>query len=235
MAWYRNITVWVAMLTGALPPLATLASYAISVSLDQVPFCIPPIDGCTSISRAARQEPALFLFRFVMLPQAVLQLACCWLLLQWLQLLTGRRSHAIGIAAFIGAVFIGLYADFLGSQGAVYEWLRRTGIIFYFAGTAMVQLLSVRLLRQAPLPNRLHSPAKWLWRLVAAQWVVGILHVVLKASLSDYDSWENRLEWNLSLLMTSWFLVLAWAFAVSGFQLRGALTSSDSARFERST
>lgn len=230
MAWHRNIAVWVALLTGALPPCATLASYALSVSLDQVPLCIPPLEGCTSISRAARQEPALFLFRFVMLPQAILQLACCWLLLQWLQLLTGRRSHAIGIAALIGSVFIGLYADFLGSQGAVYEWLRRTGIIFYFAGTAMVQLLSVRLLRQVRLPDRLHSPARWLWRLVAAQWVVGLLHVVLKAGLDDYDAWENRLEWILSLLMTSWFLVLARAFAVSGLHVRGTLTLNDSAR-----
>lgn len=187
-----------------LPLIAAIGSYLISASQTQVPWCWPMLEGCTSISRAARAEPAIFLFRLLMLPQAVLLLlvwsaASAWLGAQGLT--RGRRS--IVTAGVVGALALALYVSFLGSSGDVYQFLRRFGITFHFAGTGLAQLLVVYRLRSLQSPTS--TAQRWLWYLVAAQWLLAMLHVMLKATLADYDAWENRLEWSLALLMTLWF------------------------------
>ena len=201
---------WLFVLAACLPLLAAIGSYLISASNAQVPWCWPMFEGCTSISRAARVEPAIFLFRLLMLPQALLLLALWWLIKTWLQQQTASTAaaRAIFISGVVGALALALYCSFLGSSGDFYQFMRRFGITFHFAGTGLAQLLVIRAMRRLSLPR---SPAFcWLWYLVLAQWLLAILHVVLKASLSDYDAWENRLEWSLALLMTLWFAAMAW-------------------------
>ena len=201
----------VAALCAVLPLLAAVASYLISATLNQVPWCWPMFEGCTSISRAGRNEPAIFIFRLLLLPQAVL-LVLCWALVRgWLHQrgINAGQTRNLLIAGVVGALALALYVDFLGSNGEFYQFMRRFGITFYFAGTGLAQLMTVRLLR----PQGGQSVAQlWLWYLVLGQWLLAIVHVVLKIMLADYDRWENRLEWSLALLMTLWFAALAWQF-----------------------
>lgn len=198
-----------ALLCALLPLLAAFGSYFLSAELARVPWCWPMIDGCTSISRAARTEPAIFLFRFLMLPQAVLLLLCWTLVRAWLQAsgASAAQTRVIWASGLIGALALALYTAFLGSSGEFYQFMRRFGITFHFAGTGLAQLLTMRLLRRQRSES---TPAlRWLWYLIVGQWALAMLHVVLKASLTEYDIWENRLEWWLALLMALWYLPLA--------------------------
>ena len=61
------------LLVAALAPVIGVnLAYWIGVTHDNLPSCIPYIDGCTSISSTGRYPPGDRLFRAVMLPQAVL-------------------------------------------------------------------------------------------------------------------------------------------------------------------
>ncbi len=217
------LPVTLAWLVAVLPVMAAAGSYFISASNGQVPWCWPMLEGCTSISRAARTEPAIFWFRLLMLPNAALLLLCWWLTARWLRqrsiVTTASATRWMVLSGVIGALALALYVDFLGSSGATYQFMRRFGITFYFAGTGLAQLLTLRLLRQQFLQRSLQRPLQQaslpptvlplLWYLVVAQWLLAMLHVVLKSTLPDYDQWENRLEWTLALLLTGWFAVLA--------------------------
>ena len=196
------------LLVTLLPLVAAIGSYLISAGNGQVPWCWPMLDGCTSISRAARVEPAIFLFRLLMLPQALLLALIWWAVSAWLagHAVSGR-ARGVLIAGLVGALALALYVTFLGSSGEAYQFMRRFGITFHFAGTGLAQLLVMQQLKALALP--VSTARHWLWYLVAAQWLLAMLHVVLKASLADYDAWENRLEWSLALLMTLWFGALA--------------------------
>ena len=210
---------WWFALASVLPLVAALGSYLISASNGQVPWCWPMLEGCTSISRAARVEPAIYLFRLLMLPQALLLLALWWLLKTWLQQqsVSPRAARSLFVAGVVGALALALYSSFLGSSGEFYQFMRRFGITFHFAGTGLAQLLVIRAMRQVGAPRT--SAFCWLWYLVLAQWLLAILHVVLKASLADYDAWENRLEWSLALLMTLWFAAMAWQWRQQHWRL----------------
>lgn len=219
----RSVTVpaWsLALLCAMLPVIAALGSYFISASNAQVPWCWPMLEGCTSISRAARAEPAIFLFRMLMLPQALL-LAAMWLLIAgWLQQHAKRvlPTRTLLLAGWMGALALALYTSFLGSSGDGYQFMRRFGITFHFAGTGLAQLLVLRQLARLVMAR---TPAiKWLWYLVLGQWLLAMLHVLLKALLADYDAWENRLEWTLALLMTAWFGALAWQWRHERWQIQ---------------
>ena len=66
------------LLAGLLPILAAHAAYLLNIyagsELDPRYICQPYLEGCVSISRAARSGPGLLLFKSVMLPCAVLLL-----------------------------------------------------------------------------------------------------------------------------------------------------------------
>jgi hypothetical protein len=242
----RAGTYWpvgIAMLCAALPLLSAFATYLLSASLGQVAWCWPMLEGCTSISRAARSEPAIFIFRLLMLPTAILLVFCWALVCSWLQQHGSRRAQtrSILIAGVVGAIALAFYVDFLGSGGEFYQFMRRFGITFHFAGTGLAQLLTVRLLRQQQTVQSLEKQVlekkvseksasekqtaahNWLWYLVIGQLLLAILHVSLKAGLADYDSWENRLEWSLAVLMALWFAVLAKLFWQDQFRVTATL------------
>ncbi|MGI9296212.1 MAG: hypothetical protein ACR2PS_19690, partial [Pseudomonadales bacterium] len=68
-----------ALTAGLLPLVTVQLCYLMSIHAGDVPACIPYLEGCTSISRAARNGNALFLFRAVMIFSSALIIAN-WLL-----------------------------------------------------------------------------------------------------------------------------------------------------------
>lgn len=68
----------VPLLVATIPFVAAHLAYAISIDAGHVPACVPYVEGCTSISRAARHGLGNHLFRLLMLPSALL-LALHWL------------------------------------------------------------------------------------------------------------------------------------------------------------
>ncbi|AOE50346.1 hypothetical protein [Kangiella sediminilitoris] len=182
--------------------------------------CIPYIEGCTSISRAAREGNAIFLFRGLMMPIAAL-LALFWYLQSvWLRQITQKTHRTIFYLGSIGAVFLVLYVDFLGTEGEAYQFLRRYGTTFYFALTLLSQMLSVRILQtnvgHLDIKSRGYLRAQFF--LIILYWFLGIANVVIKATgVSWADQAENIIEWHFALYMSLYFGLSAMMWKRSKF------------------
>jgi hypothetical protein len=206
----------VAVACGMLPVAVVVACYLLSIRLEQVPACFPFFEGCTSISAASRQDPAIHLFRAVMLPTSTL-IAAYWLLVRaWLGRL-GEHSRArdwITTLGLIGALFLVLYAVFLGTEGRAYNLMRRYGVTVYFSFTALAQLLLASRLHRLPVPLKLQLGRGVIGPKLACgagMLVLGLLNIPAE---HWFGAWkvENVVEWNFALIMHGFFLLTALAW-----------------------
>jgi hypothetical protein len=213
---------WLPLLAGVLPLIAMFGAFAIGVAYGTLPDCNPIIDGCRSISATGRQPPGSFLFRAIMMPQAVILAFMWYLSYLWLRRLPPGigRAHEllILIAGVVNPVALIVYLTFLGTSEPIYEFMRRIGIYFGFLGIAVAQLV----IALAMLRTELRDLARLMLGIIAVVFLVGILNLVLKATLSDPDPAENRIEWIASILLQAWFFVLfvAWRRTDARFSVR---------------
>ena len=213
----------IVFLTGLMPLLVVPLAYLLNVyaggQLATEFVCQPFIEGCVSVSRAVRSGPGLYLFRAVMLPCAALTFMSWIVVRRWLTLLdacSARRASVIFWLGAFGALFLVFYANWLGTDGEWYRWLRRYGVTVYFGGTALAQLVLASVLwpRRLDLARgRLRRGIGLFTSLVAMQWVLGVVSVAKRLLLSDadlVDRIENIIEWGFGLCMAGAFIVLAW-------------------------
>ena len=103
-----SFSAWpLALLAGLLPLVATLAAFTLSVALGLIEACNPFVDGCVSISRAARHGLPNHVFRALVLPAAALQAACWFLCSAWLEgggVAPSRRMNALPWIGLVAAV-----------------------------------------------------------------------------------------------------------------------------------
>lgn len=222
-----------AWLTAIWPLLVVHAAYLMSAQAGLVPWCLPYLEGCTSISRAGRQGDAVYLFRATMLPYALL-LAWFWMVTaRWCALIAPDRRRArrallgCGLA---GAGFLALYVSFLGVEGEVYQWLRRYGINLYFSLTVLAQMFLISIARHsAALPRRARLAFVLLLALLLA---LGLASLPLQFFEREVrDAALNALEWQYGLLMVCAYPLTAYAWRRSGFDyqfvLRGSVAAQD--------
>lgn len=213
---------WLPFLCAIVPFIATHLAWWLSLEAGHIPACIPYLEGCTSISRAARHGLGNHLFRMLMLPTALLQ-ALFWLsAAAWLgRAAVRRRAEARAIAALGcgAALALAVYATFLGSEGPAYEWMRRYGINFYFGLGFIAQLLLIRGLPELGLADR---PQRLAVAISLGMLLLGVGNLTARYTVPERalrDAIENALEWNLGVLLTAWFLFAAWTFARAGLRL----------------
>ncbi len=211
-----RIPLWpLPLLIALLFLIAAHVAYLLSIQGGHVPVCVPYVDGCVSISRAARHGAGNHLFRLLVMPCAVLH-ALTWLL-AWRWLHGGRAMVVLGVAS---AIALAVYATFLGTEGEAYRFLRRYGVVVYFGFGYLAQLVLMRRAsRRAALPSRtLHA----MGVLCAAMLALGIANVLTGALVEAPDAkdrWENVFEWWLGLLMVGWYAVLALGWWRQGLQM----------------
>lgn len=206
----------VAWINFFVPLIAVIGAYSISIHQELQPACIPLWDGCTSISRAARYGDALFLFRGLMMPMAML-LVVFWIFQwRWLNQLAGvrKRHHAILGLGIVSALALVLYANYLGSDGDFYRFMRTFGVTFYFAFALLAQLISLQSLfslREA-LDPALRRPLRIQWILVCLQWGWGGFSLWVDATQTGETrfEWQNIVEWNFAWAMTGFYAVSGW-------------------------
>ncbi|MDP3085362.1 MAG: hypothetical protein Q8N44_16965 [Rubrivivax sp.] len=210
-----------------LPLLATVVAYGLSVQLGLVPGCNPFVDGCVSISRAARHDLPNIVFRALMLPAAVLQ-ALCWMLMPgWLRSLQrapARWQRSLPWLGLIACISLVLYVSFLGTEGAGYRLLRRYGTALYFGFSCIGMLIvSGALQPLAAAGSALRRAGNALLALCAALPLLGLAHVLLPLAwggAAAKDRVENITEWWGAAIFTVFFAVLAWAWRQTGFAAR---------------
>jgi hypothetical protein len=218
---------------GLAPVIAIHLCYLVAIHHSGLPACNPYVEGCVSISATGRYEPASYLFKAVMLPNAVL-LSVYWLLnVAWLRAFddamgnSAKRYGLLGVFGIAGALFLILYVTFLGSTVPFYEFRRRFGIYLYFLLSVLAQLMlasrTVHLAKQ--YGNRsLRRGAVARLALSVLPCVLGILNLTLKLLLDDSDRAENIIEWSFALTMQC-FIVLSWfCWRISGLRAAFSVT-----------
>ena len=199
--------------------VATHLAWWLSVQAGHVPWCIPYLEGCTSISRAARHGLGNHLFRLMVLPCALLVGIHWWLAGRWLRA-RGGGGAAMLVLGIIGALALATYTTFLGTEGEAYRFLRRYGVVVYFGCSYLAQLL---FLRRAQATGPMDRPARWLMLAICvAMLALGMTHVVVAALIGGtdlQDRLENVFEWHLGVLLVGWFVVHARLWHREGYAL----------------
>ena len=199
--------------------VATHLSWWLSVQAGHIPYCIPYLEGCTSISRAARHGLGNHLFRLMVLPCALLVGIHWWLAGRWL---AGRGSGGavMLVLGVIGALALAVYATFLGTEGEAYRFLRRYGVIVYFGCSYLAQLLFLRRARASGPMDALSRSL--MLAICVAMLALGMVHVVVAALIGGtdlQDRLENVFEWHLGVLLVCWFLAHALLWRREGYAL----------------
>ena len=197
------------LLVAALAPVIGVnLAYWIGVTHDNLPSCIPYIDGCTSISSTGRYPPGDRLFRAVMLPQAVLLAVTWYATALWLRAVRPDATRAATtalVAGLLGALALIIYVSYLASNDPFYEVMRRYGIYFYFVCTVVAQIAVSLVVPVATL-------RRVMLGIMVTPFALGLLNFAQKAIVENPNQTENVIEWIVSLLMQLWFVVLwlAW-------------------------
>lgn len=208
---------WLPLAAGLMPAVGSLTALALSIHQELIVACNPFLDGCVSISRAARYGLANHVFRAFTLPAAALQ-ALSWILVAlWLRPLAPRHSRslrALPWLALVAAIALIAYGTFLGTEGRAYRWLRANGTVLYFGLTCLCMIVAGGAIREAALAKRIHAPRRLdtvlLWlaaTLVSLGWINAMLGPMFDEPTKDRI--ENITEWWAALIFTLVFVALA--------------------------
>ena len=221
------ITLWrnkmqprtLAIILTILPLLACNGAYLLSAYEGYIPWCIPYIDGCTTISRAARSGNAIFLFRVAMIAYCVF-LMWFWIYSRhWLNMLHGhptKTAHIILWLGLAGTISLIIYIAFLGTTGVVNSFMRRFGIMIFFTLTPLAQLLMLNqhynILRKKPEVSIKPRVLQYQLIVLLLMLIIGIISTLLGVTQNKTYESENIVEWNFSLLLTLYFagMIFIW-------------------------
>jgi len=79
-------------------PLLFAVSYIMAAWQQHVPWCFPPIHGCTTISETAMYAPESYIFRFGAYPLVIFQALLFYVFKQWLEEACGKPLKRARIA-----------------------------------------------------------------------------------------------------------------------------------------
>jgi len=196
-----------------LPLLASNGAYLLSAYEGFVPWCMPYIDGCTTISQAGRSGNTIFFYRAVVFPYSVL-LILFWLYsTSWLDLLHGHSTNISRVIFWLGlagSIALLLYIDFLGTTGEIKRFMRRIGAMLYFTLTPLAQLLMLnqhyKILRKKPEVSIKPKVLQYQRIILLLMLIIGAISILLVVTDNITDEIENIVEWNFSLLLNLYFL-----------------------------
>ena len=191
-----------------LPILTVLISYYLSIKFDYVQFCIPNIDGCTSISQVGRYPPINYFFKTFMFI-SIFIIFIYWksnytFLSHNNSLLLYKITFLLGI---FSVIFFALYITFLG-EGDYYRFFRRIGIFIYIFFTVISELLlSISYKKNSYLfKNDKIINLKFYFNLVLSTFGLILLPLVIY-KIIDYPNFKNIVSWNYFILIQINFLI----------------------------
>lgn len=219
------------------PVIAVHLAWWLNAAGAHLPDCNPYLSGCLSVSAAARSGPGLHLFRAMALPGAALLALSWWLLLPWARWVgqgVDRGATVRSAVGTIGALFLILYAAWLGTEGDFYRWLRHQGVVFFFGLTALAQLMvagAVWPRREVLAQARAGPVLQMLLVAVVLQWFLGFLSAFKDAYVAEpaaADAVGNILEWVFLWTLTLAQIAIALLVERSGFRLLPASARAES-------
>ena len=191
-----------------VPILTVLISYYLSIKFNYVDFCVPNIDGCTSISQVGRYPPINYFFKTFMFI-SIFIIFIYWksnyiLLSHNNSLLLYKITFLLGI---FSVIFFALYITFLG-EGDYYRFFRRIGIFIYIFFTVISELLlSISFKKNSYLfKNDKIINFKYYFNLVLSTFGLILLPLVIY-KIIDYPNFKNIVSWNYFILIQINFLI----------------------------
>ena len=202
-----------AILVVILPLLASNSAYLLSAFEGFVPWCMPYIDGCTTISQAGRSGNTIFLYRALVVTYSV-SLIWFWLYSKsWLELLHGHTTNIARIILWLGlagSIALLIYIDFLGATGEIHRVMRRIGAMLYFTLTPLAQILMLKqhynILRKKPGVSIKPKVLQYQLIISLLMLIIGAISIFLVVTNNMTYERENIVEWNFSLLVNLYFL-----------------------------
>jgi hypothetical protein len=214
------------LIAGLLPAVAAVSAFQISVAHGVFPGCNPFIDGCVSISKAGRYGVGNHVFRLLMVPAAALQ-GITWLLCTAWLLRLGARGPSLRWLPWLGVAagtFLVVYGTFIGTEGKVYQLLRRHGVMVYFGCTYLCMLMVAGHLRRLAAAGILRFRFRVdvaLLALLGLNLLMGLGNAFFAPLLLDEegrDRMEDVVEWWAGTSFTLFFCVLAWLWNRTAFR-----------------
>ena len=176
-----------------IPVLTVIISYFISSFGGFVDWCMPLIDGCTSISKVGRYGISFYLYKIFIIPSVILMIIFWYQVNKYIY-----KSNLLMFLSITSCIFLIIYLLALGFDGKIYRFMREIGIFIYFIFTPMCQTLLVFSISN----NKIRSKF-FLYTLLSMYLVcVGAYLLILPLDNSYY---ENVIEWNFALLIFLFF------------------------------
>ena len=215
---------YLSLIVFVLPLFTVVISYIVSVRLNLVSFCIPNLDGCTSISRVGRYEPVKYFFKPFMYLFGV------FLLLYWrenflkLRLLISNNRQLLltYIVGIISVLFLFLYIFYLGENN-IYRFFRKIGIYIYIFFTIVAQLLLA--IQYIKLKNEKRLNYKFVkFKLLLSILLIlfGIIVLpVLVTKIESFPEIKNIISWNYFLFIQIYYLITFFCWKPQSHTLSG--------------
>jgi len=176
-----------------IPVLTVIISYFISSIGGFVDWCMPLLDGCTSISKVGRYGISFYLYKIFIIPSVILMIIFWYQVNKYIY-----KSNLLLFLSITSCIFLIIYLFALGFDGKIYRFMREIGIFVYFILTPMCQTL----LAFSISNNKIRSKF-FLYTLLCMYLVcVGFYLLILPLDNSNY---ENVIEWNFALLIFLFF------------------------------
>lgn len=193
--------------------------YLFSYLGEVVPWCIPHIEGCTSISRTGRYGISFYLFKLTMTPVAILAFVY-WLDMARWNKISAPTGHFLNLAPTIlgclGAIALLMQMTFLGIECGVCRTIRSNSTSAFFLLTFFAQwLVWFRIRKQS---ERTWVP-KLYFILCTLLSIDLVLFVTVPNFVENTSALENSIAWRTSYL-------IALAPAISAFGWPRAAQSS---------
>ena len=182
-----------------VPVITVAVSYIISFNYNYVETCIPLIDGCTSISKVGRYGVSFYLYKFFIIPNAVL------IILFWREIYNKIfKNKMMFVMSIMACVFLIVYLCALGFEGSIYRFMREIGIFVSFVLMPICQIWIIFSTTQKKL---------------IAQYVLYLivfLYIILACAYFyilpfDNANYENVIEWNFALLIFLFFPIFSYS------------------------
>ena len=198
----------ISLLAFILPIFTVLISYFLSIKYNYVIFCIPNIEGCTSISQVGRYPPVNYFFKTFMF----ISIFIIFLYWRFNYILISRKEllliHKLTfLFGILSVIFFSLYIIFLG-EGDYYRFFRRIGIFIYIFFTVISELLlSISYKKRINyFLNFQIINLKFYFNLLLSIFGLILLPLVI-FKIINYPNFKNIASWNYFILIQFNFLI----------------------------
>ena len=192
-----------------LPTFTVIVSYLLSLSFEYVPFCIPNIDGCTSISRTGRYYPVNVFFKLSLFLSGFLVFFYWYKNFIFFKKYKFVLMNYAFILSIISIIFLFLYLIFLG-ESSYYKFFRKVGIFIYILFSIISELFLSIIYYKTIKINRFLNTFFIKFKLNLSIILIGlaiILFPLMVMKINNISELRNMISWNYFLLIQVNFLI----------------------------